>query len=40
MLLMSGLILGCANAWYWVVQENSAMQPPPQNDPRSEDKRE
>jgi len=40
MLLVSGLILGCANAWYWVVQENSAMRPPPQNDPGPEDKHE
>jgi ATP synthase protein I len=25
MLLVAGLIIGCANAWHWVTQENDAM---------------
>ena len=25
MLLLAGLVIGCANAWHWVAQENEAM---------------
>jgi len=25
MLLMAGLVIGCANAWHWIVQEEKAM---------------
>ncbi len=25
MLLVAGLFIGCANAWYWVAQQNKAM---------------
>jgi ATP synthase protein I len=28
-LLMAGLTLGCANAWYWVAQQNAGMHPAP-----------
>ncbi|MGA2024263.1 MAG: AtpZ/AtpI family protein [Steroidobacteraceae bacterium] len=38
MLLMSGLILGCANAWHWVAQENTAIQRRQQDAARPEDK--
>ena len=33
-LLAAGLIVGCANAWYWVVQQNAAIDhdPRPGND--------
>jgi ATP synthase protein I len=25
-LMVAGLVIGCANAWYWVAQQNKAMQ--------------
>jgi ATP synthase protein I len=31
-LLAAGLIIGCANAWYWVAQQNAAIS----HDPRAE----
>jgi ATP synthase protein I len=30
-LLVAGLIIGCANAWHWVTQENGAMTDEPEN---------
>jgi ATP synthase protein I len=32
-LLMAGLVVGCANAWHWVSQQDKAMQ----GDPEDED---
>jgi ATP synthase protein I len=29
-LLVAGLVLGCANAWHWVVQENSEIRDNPE----------
>ena len=26
MLLMAGLVVGCANAWHWVAEQNKSMQ--------------
>jgi ATP synthase protein I len=33
-LLAAGLITGCANAWYWIAQQNAAINngPGPEND--------
>jgi ATP synthase protein I len=33
-LLAAGLVIGCANAWYWVAQQNAAINhdPRPEND--------
>jgi ATP synthase protein I len=31
MLLVAGLVLGCANAWHWVAQENNAMHDDPED---------
>jgi ATP synthase protein I len=33
-LLVAGLIIGCANAWYWIAQQNAAINhdPPRDND--------
>src|ERR1700733_12977082 len=33
-LLAAGLIIGCANAWYWVARQNAAINhaPPPDSD--------
>jgi ATP synthase protein I len=33
-LLAAGLTIGCANAWYWVAQQNAAINrdPPPDSD--------
>ena len=30
MLLMAGLVIGCANAWHWVMQEDKAMHDEPE----------
>jgi ATP synthase protein I len=30
MLLVAGLVLGCANAWHWVARENNAMHDDPE----------
>lgn len=27
-LLVAGLVVGCANAWYWVVRQDNAMRDP------------
>jgi ATP synthase protein I len=27
-LLVAGLVIGCANAWYWVAQQNAAIHDP------------
>jgi ATP synthase protein I len=32
MLLVIGLTIGCANAWYWVVREDRAMRPGREDD--------
>ena len=32
-LLVAGLILGCANAWHWISDQNAAMQQEPPDDP-------
>jgi ATP synthase protein I len=32
MLLVAGLVLGCANAWHWVAQQNDAMKQEPENE--------
>jgi ATP synthase protein I len=29
MLLVAGLVIGCANAWHWVSQQDKAMQDEP-----------
>lgn len=34
MLLVAGLILGCANAWHWVSREDRAMHGEQRPDPR------
>jgi ATP synthase protein I len=31
-LLVAGLITGCANAWYWVAQQNAAIHHEPENE--------
>ena len=31
MLLVIGLVIGCANAWRWVDQQDKAMREPPEN---------
>ncbi len=31
MLLVAGLLLGCANAWHWVAQQDAAMHRPPED---------
>ena len=31
MLLVVGLVIGCANAWHWVSQQNKAMQDEPED---------
>jgi ATP synthase protein I len=31
-LLAAGLIIGCANAWYWVAQQNAAINHDPPSD--------
>ena len=31
MLLVIGLVIGCANAWHWMDQQNKAMQDPPKD---------
>jgi ATP synthase protein I len=31
MLLVIGLVIGCANAWHWMVQEDKAMQSEPED---------
>jgi ATP synthase protein I len=31
MLLMAGLVIGCANAWHWVAQEDKAMRDEPED---------
>jgi len=28
-LLLSGLVLGCWNAWHWTAREDKELQPPP-----------
>ena len=30
-LLVSGLVIGCANAWYWISQEDKAMHDQPKD---------
>jgi ATP synthase protein I len=30
MLLVIGLVIGCANAWHWMDEQNKAMQNPPE----------
>jgi ATP synthase protein I len=30
-LLVAGLVIGCANAWHWVVQEDEAMKDVPED---------
>jgi ATP synthase protein I len=30
-LLVAGLVIGCANAWHWVAQQNNAMQDEPED---------
>lgn len=30
-LLVAGLVIGCANAWHWVIQENAAMTDEPES---------
>lgn len=37
MLLAAGLVIGCANAWHWVAEEDKAMREP---DEKPEDKHE
>jgi ATP synthase protein I len=32
MLLVAGLMLGCANAWHWVAQEDNAMHDDPEDE--------
>ncbi len=31
-LLVAGLVIGCANAWYWVAQQDKAMREEPEDD--------
>ncbi len=31
-LLVAGLVIGCANAWYWVAQQDKAMKEEPEDD--------
>jgi ATP synthase protein I len=31
MLLVAGLVIGCANAWRWVAQQDDAMKDEPDN---------
>jgi ATP synthase protein I len=31
MLLVIGLVIGCANAWHWMVQQDKAMQDDPKD---------
>jgi len=31
-LLMAGLVIGCANAWYWVAQQDKAMREESEDD--------
>ena len=31
-LLVAGLIIGCANAWYWIAQQNAAINHDPRPD--------
>ena len=31
-LLIAGLMIGCANAWYWVAQQDKAMKDEQEND--------
>jgi ATP synthase protein I len=31
-LLVAGLVVGCANAWYWVAQQDKAMRDDPEDD--------
>jgi len=30
-LMVAGLVLGCANAWYWVAQQDKAMRDEPED---------
>ena len=30
-LLVAGLVIGCANAWYWVAQQDKAMRDEPED---------
>ena len=30
-LMVAGLVIGCANAWYWVAQQGKAMQDDPED---------
>ncbi len=30
-LLVAGLVIGCANAWHWVAQQDNAMQDEPED---------
>ncbi len=30
-LLMAGLVIGCANAWHWIAQEDKAMHDQPED---------
>jgi ATP synthase protein I len=32
-LLVAGLILGCANAWHWISDQNAAIHQEPTDDP-------
>jgi ATP synthase protein I len=32
MLLMAGLVIGCANAWHWVAQQDKAMRDQQEDD--------
>lgn len=31
-LMVAGLVIGCANAWYWVAQQDKAMHEEPEDD--------
>jgi ATP synthase protein I len=31
MLLVAGLVIGCANAWHWLVREDQAMRDEPED---------
>jgi ATP synthase protein I len=37
MLLVIGLVIGCANAWHWMDQQNKAMQDAPEDKPEDKD---
>lgn len=37
MLLLSGLLIGCLNAWHWVAKEDQAMRHDQENDNEQED---